>query len=120
MLTGDKSLFCKLKNIYGEFAEKMILYHLCFLALQRTFLTISPLKAHFVLTAKLVRRVIICTYISCLILEIAFVVFEMTPCDAQDFNRKHKIIGLQAYNISCRWETNHLTMTNLSASSWHA
>jgi small-conductance mechanosensitive channel len=85
MLTGDKSLFCKLKNIYGEFAEKMILYHLCFLALQRTFLTISPLKAHFVLTAKLVRRVIICTYISCLILEIAFVVFEMTPCDAQMF-----------------------------------
>lgn len=37
MLTGDKVLFCKVRNIYGEFAEKMILYHLCFLALQRFF-----------------------------------------------------------------------------------
>jgi hypothetical protein len=45
------------------------------------FSTISPLKAHSILTAKHVRRVIIFTYISCLILEIAFVVFEMTPCD---------------------------------------
>ena len=85
MLTGDKVLFCRLRNIYGEFAEKMILYHLCFLALQRMFLTISSLKAHSILTAKHVRRVIIFTYISCLILEIAFVVFEMTPCDTQVF-----------------------------------
>lgn len=85
MLTGDKVLFCKVRNIYGEFAEKMILYHLCFLALQRFFLTISPLKAHFLLTAKHVRRVIIFTYISCLALEIAFVLFQMTPCDTQLF-----------------------------------
>lgn len=85
MLTGDKVLFCRLRNIYGEFAEKMILYHLCFLALQRMFLTISPLKAHSILSAKHVRRVIIFTYISCLLFEIAFVVFEMTPCDTQVF-----------------------------------